>query len=123
MPRSRWLRISLRTLHLIAFGAFYGGHVFNVDDQVLIPALIAVVGTGTAFLFFEAWRTPVFLIQVRGLATSAKLALLFASYRFLDYQVAILTSIAIIGSLVSHMPASIRYYVLFGGEVIDTGKG
>jgi hypothetical protein len=108
---------------LIAFGAFYGGHVFSVDDQALIPALIAVVGTGTAFLLFEVWRAPIFLIQVRGLATYAKLALLFASYQFLDYQVAILTSITIIGSLASHVPASIRYYVLFRGEVIDTGKG
>ncbi len=123
MSRSRWLRISLRTLHLIAFGAFYGGHVFNVDDRALFPALIAVVGTGIAFLLFEVWRAPVFLIQVRGLATYAKLALLFASYWFLDYQVAILTVVAIIGSLVSHVPASIRYYVLFGGEVIDSGKG
>ncbi len=123
MSRSRWLRTSLRTLHLIAFGAFYGGHVFNVDDRALFPALIAVVGTGIAFLLFEVWRAPVFLIQVRGLATYAKLALLFASYWFLDYQVAILTVVAIIGSLVSHVPASIRYYVLFGGEVIDSGKG
>lgn len=123
MSRSRWLRTSLRTLHLIAFGAFYGGHVFDVDDRTLFPALIAVVGTGTAFLLFEVWRSPVFVIQVRGLATYAKVALLIASYSFLDYQVALLTVVAIIGSLVSHLPASIRYRVLFGGEVIDAGKG
>lgn len=123
MSRSRWLRTSLRTLHLIAFGAFYGGHVFAVDESKLLSALVAVIGTGTAFLLFEVWRAPVFLIQVRGLATYAKLALLALSYWFLDYQVAILTAVVIIGSLVSHVPASIRYYVFFRGEVIDAGKG
>ena len=123
MSHSRWLRTSLRTLHLIAFGAFYGGHVFHVDDQALIPALVAVVGTGIAFLLFEVWRAPVFLVQVRGLVTYSKVALLFASYGFPDHQVAILTVIAIMGSLVSHAPASSRYYALFRGEVIDSGKG
>ena len=117
------LRTTLRTLHLIAFGAFYGGHVFGVDNQALLPALLAVIGTGVAFLLFEIWRAPVFLIQVRGLATYAKVALLIVSYWFLDEQVAILTVIAVIGSLVSHVPASIRYYVVFAGKVIDSGKG
>jgi hypothetical protein len=123
MSRSRLLRITLRTLHLIAFGAFYGGHLFNVDRESLLPALLAVVGTGVAFLLFEAWRAPVFLIQVRGLATYAKVALLAATYWFWDYRVAILTVIVIISSLVSHMPSKLRYYAVFESEAVDTGKG
>ncbi len=123
MSRSRLLRTTLRTLHLVAFGAYYGGHVFGVDAARLLPALVAVVGTGIAFLLFEAWRAPVFLVQVRGFATYAKLALVVSTHWFWDYRVAILTLVAVIGSLVSHVPASIRYYNLIGGEVVDAGKG
>jgi hypothetical protein len=121
--RSRWLRTSLRTLHLIAFGAFYGGHLFNVEKEALFPALVAVVGTGVAFLLFEVWRAPVFLIQIRGFATYAKVALLAATPWFWDQRVAILTVIVIIGGFVSHAPSKIRYYALFEGRVVDTEKG
>ena len=123
MSHSRFLRTTLRTLHLLAFGAFYGGTLFGVDNEALYPALIAVIATGIIFLIFEVSRAPVFLIQVRGLATYTKLALLISTYWFRDYRVSILTAIAIIGSLVSHLPASIRYYVPFKGEVIDSEKG
>jgi len=59
---------------LIAFGAFYGGHVFNVDNRALYPALIAVIAIGFISLLFGVWHAPVFLIQVCGLATYAKVA-------------------------------------------------
>ena len=123
MSRSRLLRTSLRTVHLIAFGAFYGGHVFNLDSEMLFPALIGVVGSGAAFLIFEVWCAPIFLIQVRGLANLAKVALLLSTHWFWDYRIAILTAIVIISSLVSHMPSGIRYYTPFGGEVRDAGRG
>jgi hypothetical protein len=119
MSRSRLLRTALRTLHLIAFGAYYGGHVFAVDSAKLLPAHIA---TGTVFLLFEVWRAPVFLIQVRGLATYANVSLLIASYWFWADR-ALLTAVEVIGSLVSHPPSSIRYYSPFADGVVDTGKG
>jgi len=52
---TRVLRTTLRTLHVLAFGAYYGGHVFQVPTERLFPALVAVVVTGGFFAAFEAW--------------------------------------------------------------------
>jgi len=43
IPGARWLRTSLRTLHLIAVGALYGGHLYAVDVTRLRPALLSVL--------------------------------------------------------------------------------
>ena len=119
---SRPLRTSLRTLHLLAFGALYGGHVFAVDAERLEPALVAVVATGLAFMLFEVWRSPIWLVQLRGVATYLKLALLLLVGPFWDQRVAILSLVVVIGAVVSHMPGRYRYYSLLHRRVMRSGE-
>ncbi len=120
----RAIRIGLRTLHLAAFGAYYGGHVFGVDAARLLPALVGAVGTGFAFAAFEVWCAPVWLVQVRGVATYAKLALLLCVPLLWEWRVALLTGILLIGSVASHMPGRYRYYSLRHRRVVKAeGKG
>ena len=52
LPYVRALRTSLRTLHLMAFGALYGGHVYSLPAEQLLSALFATVASGGAPL---AW--------------------------------------------------------------------
>jgi len=121
---SRLVRTSLRTAHLIAFGAFYGGTVFGVDTARLTPALVGVVGTGALFMAFEIARSPVWLVQVRGVATYVKIGLVLALPLFESHRVAVLTATVAIGAVVSHMPGRYRYYSLRDRRVVDThGKG
>ena len=122
MERSRLVRTTLRTLHLIAFGAFYGGHVFDVDAERLEPALVAVIASGTAFFLFEVWRAPAFLTQIRGLAVYIKIALLVSISWFWEERVAILTVSAAIGAAISHAPSNWRYYDILEGRVIETNS-
>jgi hypothetical protein len=119
---SRPLRTTLRTLHLLAFGALYGGHVFGVEAERLLPALIAVVASGLAFTAFEVWRAPIWLVQVRGAATGAKLGLLLLVDPCWDYRVAILSLVAGIGVVVAHMPGHYRYYSFLHGCVMGGGE-
>ena len=72
------LRTVLRTAHLIAAGALYGGHVYGVEAERLVPALAAILATGGAFLGLEVYQSSIWLIQVRGVATLAKLAMVAA---------------------------------------------
>jgi hypothetical protein len=119
---SRPLRTTLRTLHLLAFGALYGGHVFGVDAERLRPALVAVVASGLAFMLFEIWRSPIWLVQLRGAATYLKLGLLLLVEPFWDQRVAILSLVVVIGAVVSHMPGRYRYYSLLHGRVMRSGE-
>ena len=124
MRASRPIRTGLRTAHVLASGALYGGHVFGVDAERLFPALVAVVATGTAFLLFEVFQSPIWLVQVRGAAIYCKLGLLLAVDSFWDHRVLILTAIVAIGTVVSHMPSRYRYYsFLHRREMPGDGKG
>ena len=118
VPAARILRTVLRTAHLIAAGALYGGHVYGVEAERLVPALAAVLVTGGAFLGLEVYQASVWLIQIRGVATMVKLALVAAVAPFWEIRVPLLTMAVIIGGVSSHMPGRWRYYSVLHGRVV-----
>ena len=117
IPGARWLRTTLRTLHLIAVGALYGGHLYAVDVARLQPALLSVLLTGGILVCFEVWQSRVWLVQVRGVATFLKLGALAAIGLTPDWTVALLTLAMAIGSISSHMPGRWRYHSVLHGRV------
>ncbi len=118
VPAGRILRTTLRTAHLIATGALYGGHVYGVEAERLVPALAAVLATGGGFLALEVYQASVWLIQVRGVATLVKLALVAAVAPLWDFRVLLLTLAVIIGGVSSHMPGRWRYHSVLHGRVV-----
>ena len=124
VPQVRGLRTGLRTAHVVAFAALYGGHVYGVAAERLLPALIATIATGGAFVALEVWSYPVWLVQIRGVATLVKLALVASVAALWDWRVFLLTLAIAIGVVNSHMPGRYRYYsLLHWREVGDGGKG
>ncbi len=121
MRGSRAVRTTLRTLHLIAIAALYGGHVFDVAPQRLVPALIATIATGVAFMAFEITRAPIWLVQLRGVGTYAKIALLASVPVLWEDRVPILTIMIVIGTTISHMPGRYRYYSFLHRRVVEGG--
>ena len=120
----RVLRTTLRTAHLLAVGAYYGGHVFSVPPERLAPAVVAVVATGVLFVIFEIWSAPVWLVQVQGVATFVKLALIGSVSLFWDQRIWILSLVMVIGVVVSHAPGRLRYYSVKDRRVVYTdGNG
>jgi hypothetical protein len=118
VPGARLLRTTLRTAHLIAAGALYGGHVYGVEAERLVPALLAVLATGGAFLGIEVYQAPVWLVQLRGVATVVKLVLTASVALFWDLRVLLLTLTVIIGGVSSHMPGRWRYHSVLHGRVV-----
>jgi len=124
LPKMRALRTSLRTVHVIAFSALYGGHVYDLSAERLLPALIAVIATGGAFMTLEVYSAPVWLLQIRGVATLVKIALVASIAVLWDWSVFLLTIVTVIGVVTSHMPGRYRYYsLLHGRDVGGGGKG
>lgn len=120
----RALRTTLRSLHVVAIGAYYGGSVFEVPDERLAPALAAVLATGSAFLLFEVWRAPQWLHQLRGLCTFGKLALFALAISWPEQRALLLSAAVVVGVVVSHAPSRFRYFSPISGEVNETdGKG
>ncbi|OFV89191.1 MAG: hypothetical protein A3J75_06255 [Acidobacteria bacterium RBG_16_68_9] len=119
VPYVRALRTSLRTAHLMAFGALYGGHVYGLAAEQLLSALFATVASGAALMGLEIYRTPVWLVQVRGVATFVKIALMASVAIFWDVRVAILSGVIVIGGVSSHMPGQYRYYSVLHRRAIE----
>jgi hypothetical protein len=118
LPGVRALRTGLRTAHIIATAALYGGHVYGVAAERLLPALVATVATGGALMALEVFRVPVWLVQVRGVATLVKLALVASVAVFWDLRILLLTLALAIGVVVAHMPGRWRYRSLLHGRVV-----
>jgi hypothetical protein len=66
----------------------------------------------------EIYRTPIWLGQVRGVATLTKIGLVAAVAVYWDARLWLLTAAAIIGGVVSHMPGRYRYYSLIHGHPV-----
>ncbi|MDH3210993.1 MAG: hypothetical protein OEM05_00740 [Myxococcales bacterium] len=115
---ARAVRTSLRTTHVVAVAALYGGHVFAVAAERLAPALYAAVATGAVLMAFEIYRAPVWCVQVRGAATTLKLALVAGVAVFWEWRVLLLTVAMVIGVVTSHMPGRWRYRSLLHGRVV-----
>jgi len=112
------MRTSLRTLHLLAVGALYGGHVYGVEAERLVPALAGVLATGGALVAFEVLQARIWLVQVRGAGTLLKLVLVAGVGVFWELRLVLLTLALVIGSVSSHMPGRWRYYSLLHGRVL-----
>ncbi|MBI4515591.1 MAG: hypothetical protein HY699_07225 [Deltaproteobacteria bacterium] len=119
-PGVRAVRIALRTAHLLAFGALYGGHIYDVAPQRLSAALWATVATGAALMAVEMYRSPLWLMQVRGLAAMAKIVIVAAVAVNWELRVALLSAAVIIGGISSHMPGRLRYYSIAHGRVVGS---
>jgi hypothetical protein len=120
MDWTRALRTGLRTGHLLAFGALYGGQVFGVAPERLVPALAATVGTGLVLLLLDAVREPAAFVQLRGLAAFAKLSIVIAVSLSWSLATPLLTLAAVLGAVSSHMPGRYRYYSVFHGRVVGS---
>ncbi|MDB4433434.1 hypothetical protein N9166_01720 [bacterium] len=117
---ARPLRTALRTGHIIAFAALYGGHIYGIGAGRLLPALLATVATGGALMALEVYQAPVWLAQIRGLATFAKLVLVVSVAFLWDWRIPLLTLVVVIGTVNSHMPGRYRYYSPLHGRIVGS---
>lgn len=124
VPGIRGLRTTLRTTHIVAFAALYGGHVYSLPADRLWPALLATVATGGAFAALEIYHYPLWLLQLRGVATVVKVSLVACVALRWDLRILLLTLAIVIGSVSSHMPARLRYYsVLHRRQIAERESG
>ncbi len=115
----RWIKILLRTLHLIGVAGVGGGVLLNVDFASWSTYLHLTLITGFIYLALEIWTNGIFMIQLRGLSILLKFVLLFGLYLYPDSGKIILL-IIILSSIISHAPGNIRYFSIFHGRRIDS---
>ena len=116
----RWIRIILRTTHLVGItgmaGAFFNKGFTSSTSIYLWLVLIS----GFSFFALDVWTNGVCLIQLRGIALYLKFSLLALLFFSPYFQVPALFTVVIISGVISHAPGHIRYYSLFHGKKIES---
>ena len=120
LSRSRILRTTLRSAHVVSVSALYGGAVYGVAREQLGAALLAGAVTGAAFALFEVTRSPLWILQVRGVITLLKLGLLMSVFPLWEWRVPLLSVALVAGVITSHMPGRYRYYSLVHGRGLES---
>ena len=113
----RWLKVSLRTLHLIGLA---GISVSIATDNFDVISWTITIISGLAILVLEAFSNLNWFVQVRALAIYIKIGLLIVLFFYPDYSWYILILIIIISGLVSHAPSAVRYYSFVHRRVISS---
>jgi len=121
VPRSRAARavdIVLRTAHLGAMAALFGGVLFGVPAASLGPWLTLTLASGAALLVSELSHSRHWAYQGRGLLALAHVgALALLSTGGLSR--AGVAAALVIGAVGSHLPKSLRCWSLRHRRVVD----
>lgn len=122
-PGMRWVRMSLRTAHLIAMGLLVGGVAVGTPVGQLTLALWGTLLSGALFVGLELFESWVFLVQMKGVAVLCKLLLLAGALMFPASALPLLIVAIVIGGFSSHMPGKYRYYSLLHGRALKGSSG
>ena len=116
----RWVKIALRTLHLLGTAGVGGGILCNVSQQLWLPYLWLVLFSGLAFIAVEIWSNGIWLIQVRGLVIVIKILLI--STLLFEENIGMIVMIIIIGlsGIISHAPGNVRYFSIFHWKRVES---
>lgn len=119
LPGKRWINISLRTLHLIGTAGIGGVYLLGFAPDGWRYFLWLTLASGIAMVGIEVWGNGVWLVQVRGVAILAKLALLGAMPLFPGSAAGLFTLVIIISAVGAHAPGRLRHYSLIHGREVD----
>jgi hypothetical protein len=109
----RWVRICLRTLHLIGTAGVGGGFLYHSPREAWIPYLSLTIISGFGIFLIEVWTNAIWIIQIRGVAVLIKLALLSCLHFYQEWATPALVLSIVISGLISHAPGDVRYYSIF----------
>jgi len=116
----RWIKITLRTGHLIGMA---GMAAYVISDTFITNWLFFIhltIVTGTAMMLLDIWSNGVWLFQLRGQAIIIKLILFAALLMTEQYDSWLFFSIIIISGLIAHAPSNVRYYSIFHRRRIES---
>ncbi len=116
----RWVKIGLRTLHLLSVTGVGGGILFEIDRSAWLGYWWLALVSGLLMMLIDIFANPVWMVQVRGLVMYLKffLLILMGLYPPMDHQ--LLFIIIIISAAISHAPGNLRYYSVYHGKVISS---
>ena len=121
-PGQRWVRISLRSAHLLFMGLLLGGVAQGIPMTELPVGYWGTIATGGLFALLEIFNTMVWIYQIKGWVVILKIVLMGAAGQAGQDGLWNLGAAVILGGISSHMPGNLRYYSILHGRVLKGEK-
>ena len=116
----RWMKICLRTLHLLSVAGVGGGVIFGIEESLWLSYWWLALASGGLMILMDMIANPVWLVQVRGLVIMVKLVLVFLLGHDPSWDKALLAAVIVMSAVISHAPGKLRYYSLLHRKVITS---
>ena len=107
-------------LILLVLAIVGGGLLYPATGDDWRLYLDLIVWSGIGLVALSVWNTGIWLLQLRGQAIILKLLLLALIPLLPEWQLQLLLAVIIISGVVSHAPASVRYYSIFHRRRIES---
>lgn len=116
----RWIKICLRTLHLVSVAGVGGGIIFGIEKDLWVNYWWLALLSGGLMMLIDIISNPVWVVQVRGLVVFLKLVLLVFLGGDPSNDSLVLMVIIVMSGIISHAPGKLRYYSVYHGRVISS---
>jgi hypothetical protein len=110
LPLDKLIKNILRLIHVMSFSVFFGGLYFGIKEATAYAPIASI--SGLLMMFREIYKNGIWICQIRGILTFFKLGLLSISFFYTGYFFQVITLVAVIGVLCSHLPKTIRKKIL-----------
>ena len=107
---TRFLDIALRTAHVLVISVLFGGAVFRIPTDQLVPWQHLAMATGVMLIVSEIIHHTHWLTQIRGLMVFIHAGLLGLAIFRPDLAKIFLGASLVFGLVGSHLPKKIRYW-------------
>ena len=107
---TRYLDIVLRTAHVLVISVLFGGAVFRIPTDQLVPWQHLAMATGVMLIVSEIIHHTHWPTQIRGLIVFIHAGLLGLAILRPDLAVIFLITSLVFGLVGSHLPKKIRYW-------------
>lgn len=108
----RWINILLRTVHLIGVAGCGGIFFYQLPLKSVFPFLHMTLISGALMTLIAIWCNGIWLLQLRGVATLLKLAMLgyAMTYGSEEWEYFACLFVIVVAGIVSHAPGKFRYF-------------
>ena len=111
----RLTKVIVRTIHLVGIAGLFGNAMVGSYESTYITLTIV---SGVVLTLMEAWSSPIWLVQLRGIALYLKLLLLLTLHFYPNASIPCLIAVIAISGFMSHAPSWIRYFSVWHWKVI-----
>lgn len=116
----RWIKICLRTLHLLFVAGVGGGILLGIDPSAWLAYWWLALVSGGLMILVDVLSNPLWIIQVRGLVMYLKIILLILMGVYPSMDRPVLVAIIVISAVISHAPGKLRYYSVYHRKVLSS---